>query len=147
MTISPNLTLGEILKNSRQSLGYSLKEVSNMLKIKERDLLALENNDADFIAKHFYITALIKSYGQLLNIDKALLGKKIQELNINNHHETKYRLLNISKKNIHSPNKSAFINALLIFATFYLLMFLLRQYQLENLIDIDTIMGEFNKIN
>lgn len=142
------LSIGQILKQSREEMQISIAEISKTLKIKERDLLALEQDQISLIASHLYIPGFIKSYARILKIDSNLINKKVKELNIDsNINNKKHRLVNINKKDIHSPNRETFFNAILIFAVFYLLLFFIHQYQSKELITTQVIINEFNKIN
>lgn len=140
-------TIGQILKKAREDLNISIDDVGAILKIKNRDILALEQDDILLVASHLYIPGFIKSYGKLLKIDSELIDRKVRELNIDSNVNNKKHRLNISKKNVHSPNSEAFFNAILVFTVLYLLLFSIHQFKSEELITTQTIINEFEKIN
>jgi len=62
------LTAGEILKNQRVKKNLSLTDVSKQIKIKDKYLFALENNDWRFFESKVYIEGLIKTYSRFLGL-------------------------------------------------------------------------------
>jgi len=62
------LTPGEILKRERVKKNLSLTEISKQTKIKEKYLLALENNNWEFFDSPVYIEGLIKTYARFLGL-------------------------------------------------------------------------------
>ena len=68
------LTVGEILKKEREKKGYSLSEVEKAIKIREKFLRAVEDNNWQIFSSKIYITGIVKNYAKFLNIssEKAL---------------------------------------------------------------------------
>lgn len=60
------MTIGEKLKEAREKKGLSFQEIQDAIKIREKYLEALENNDFDVIPGEAYVRAFIKSYGNHL---------------------------------------------------------------------------------
>jgi Uncharacterized protein conserved in bacteria, COG1426 len=63
------LTAGEILKRERVKKNLSLTEISKQTKIKEKYLLALENNNWNIFESPVYIEGLIKTYARFLGLN------------------------------------------------------------------------------
>jgi transcriptional regulator with XRE-family HTH domain len=63
------LTAGEILKNQRVKKNLSLTDISKQIKIKDKYLLALENNNWSFFESRVYIEGLIKTYSRFLGLN------------------------------------------------------------------------------
>jgi len=63
------LTAGEILKKERTKKNLSLSEISKQIKIKEKYLQALEDNNWNFFESRVYIEGLIKTYSRFLELN------------------------------------------------------------------------------
>jgi len=63
------LTAGEILKNQRLKKNLSLTDISKQIKIKEKYISALENNNWNFFESKVYIEGLIKTYSRFLGLN------------------------------------------------------------------------------
>jgi len=63
------ITAGEILKSQRIKKNLSLNEISKKIKIKEKYLIALENNNWNFFESPVYIEGLIKNYARFLGLN------------------------------------------------------------------------------
>jgi cytoskeletal protein RodZ len=124
-------SLGQILREKRQFLKIEIVEISAYLKIKSRDIAAIENNDLKHITKHLYVPGLIRSYAKFLKIDPKLVEKKIKVLPIaSNTENKKHQLLNIGESDQLSPNKDSVFNFLLISILLFLaLLFLYNSFQ------------------
>ena len=143
------LSLGELLKKSREGLEIKIQEVSSFLKVRPSEIKLLENNDIEKIAKSIYIPGLIKSYGKYLNINAKIINEKIQELSLRSNVEVKkHTLINIGKDQELSPNKEVFFNVAIL--CIILLIFFIIFFSLENkneLINTKNIIFEIEKIN
>ena len=119
-------SLGQILREKRQFLKMEVVEVSTYLKIKSRDIEAIENDDLKHIAKHLYVPGLICSYAKFLKIDPQLVEEKIKVLPIaSNTENKKHQLLNIGESDQLSPDKDSVFNFLLISILLFLALLLL----------------------
>ena len=63
------LTVGQLLKQERENKNISLKEVEKKIKVREKYLRALENNDWDYFASKVYVNGIIKNYAHFLELD------------------------------------------------------------------------------
>lgn len=107
--------LGEILRIKRQDLKMEVLEVSSYLKIKSRDIEAIESGNLSNITKHLYVLGLIHSYAKFLKINEKTIEEKIKFLSIKSNTENKdHQLLNVGEDAKLSPSKDNFFNFLLI---------------------------------
>jgi len=63
------VTAGEILKNQRLKKNLSLTEIAKQIKVKEKYLKALEDNNWSFFESSVYIEGLIKTYARFLGLN------------------------------------------------------------------------------
>jgi cytoskeletal protein RodZ len=143
------LSLGELLNQSREKLGIEVKEVANFLKVRPNDIQLLENNDIEKIAKNIYIPGLIKSYGKYLKINHKIINEKIQELSLRSNIEVKkHTLINLGDDRNLSPSKNFFYNSMIAFvilSLFFILLFMLEHK--KELINTENIVSDIQKIN
>jgi cytoskeletal protein RodZ len=143
-------SLGQILREKRQFLKMEVAEISIYLKIKSRDIEAIENDDLKHVAKHLYVPGLIRSYAKFLKIDPKLIEKKIKVLPIaSNTENKKHQLLNIGESDQLSPNKDSVFNFLLISILLFLALLLLyNSFQNNNaLITNEKLIHELENID
>lgn len=143
-------SLGQILREKRQFLKMEVAEISIYLKIKSRDIEAIENDDLKHVAKHLYVPGLIRSYAKFLKIDPKLIEKKIKVLPIaSNTENKKHQLLNIGESNQLSPNKDSVFNFLLISILLFLALLLLYNFFQNNnaLITNEKLIHELENID
>jgi cytoskeleton protein RodZ len=62
-------TLGQTLKQARTAQGLSLEQLATELRIEERQLLALEQDQLERIGVPVFIKGYIRQYGQRLGLD------------------------------------------------------------------------------
>ncbi len=63
------LSVGEILKQERLKKGYTFSFIEKKTKIREKFLIALEQNDWVMFSSKIYITGIIKNYAAFLGLD------------------------------------------------------------------------------
>jgi len=69
------LSVGEILKKERLRLQISLEQVEKETRIRLKFIEAIENNEWKIFSSHIYITGIIKTYSNYLNLnDKKMLA-------------------------------------------------------------------------
>lgn len=66
-------TIGEILKNKRESSGKTIEYISNYLRIKPQYLKALEEDKFNLLPGKAYAIGFIKSYANFLELDTDLI--------------------------------------------------------------------------
>ncbi|MFQ6000775.1 MAG: helix-turn-helix domain-containing protein [Anaerolineae bacterium] len=63
--------LGEMLREARERKGVSPAEVEEETKIRERLIMALEEEDYDILPDRIYTKGLLKNYARYLGLDKS----------------------------------------------------------------------------
>ena len=63
------LTVGDILRNTREKKGVILSDVEKHIRIREKFLKEIENNNWSTFSSKIYITGIIKNYSQYLGLD------------------------------------------------------------------------------
>lgn len=63
------LSVGEILRQEREKKGIKLSDVSQHIKVREKFLAALEQNNWESFSSKIYITGIVKNYSQYLELD------------------------------------------------------------------------------
>lgn len=117
------VSIGEILKERRQNLKMEISDVSNYLRIKASDIVAIEANEIDRIARHLYAPGLIRSYGKFLKIDEKIIEEKIRNLSLkSNTDNKKHLLINIGENIDLTPDKDSFFNFLLVSILLFLVL-------------------------
>lgn len=121
--ITKEISLPEILKEKRLKLGMEIVDAAAYLKIKPRDIEAIESNQ-NLTTKHLYILGALRAYAKFLKIDPRVVEEKIKLLSVeSNVANTKHNLINIGENLDLKPTKDQFFNFLLI-STLLFLVFL-----------------------
>ncbi len=63
------LSVGEILQKERIIQGLTLLDIEKKIKVREKYLRAIEENNWDFFSSKIYITGIIKNYSKILRLD------------------------------------------------------------------------------
>lgn len=71
------LTFGEALANARKAKGYSIEDVVASLKLRPRQILALEASQLDQLLGPTYVRGMIRNYARLVDIDPEPLLAQI----------------------------------------------------------------------
>lgn len=122
-TTAPENTLGMILREKRLHLKKEISEAATFMRVKVRDVEAIENDDLEHVTKHLYVPGLIKSYAKFLRIDPHFVEEKIRRLPIKSNTENKkHQLLNIGENIDLTPDKDSFFNFLLISILMFLVL-------------------------
>lgn len=72
-------TLGEILHQKRCSMGKNIDEISRQLRIQQKFLEALENNDYATLPGQAFTIGFLKSYALYLNLNPDELIERLKE--------------------------------------------------------------------
>ncbi|HLD76981.1 MAG TPA: helix-turn-helix domain-containing protein [Rickettsiales bacterium] len=134
MTAEKNETLGELLRKTRLYKQIEIAKICTDLKVKARDIEAIETEKWENFSCNSYKTRLVRSYAKLLQIDLIFIEKKIKnttfESNINN---KKHQLVNIGEDIDLTPNKKMFINfAIISFLVFLVFLVIYNVYESNN---------------
>ncbi len=62
-------SVGEILKKEREKKGLTLRQIEKEIKIREKILRAVEENDWNFFSSKIYSTGVIRNYSKYLGLD------------------------------------------------------------------------------
>ena len=144
------ISLGQIFKEKREDLKMEITAVSSYLKIKSRDIEAIENDDFTGLAKHIYVPGLIRSYAKILKLHEKFIEEKIKLLGIKSNVENKkHRLINIGENNDLTPSKDQVFTALLFTVLLFLtLLSLYNSYDNKtSVITNRDIISEFENID
>ena len=76
---TPVINIGAVLRDQREKLGYSLKEVSQHTRIRKTFLESLEANKFEDLPGHVYVTGFIKVYALYLDLDSNSLLADLEE--------------------------------------------------------------------
>jgi hypothetical protein len=115
--------LGKMLQEKRQKMHIEILQVSFYLKIKVRDVEAIENGDFASLTKHLYTSGLIRSYAEFLKIDRQTIEEKIKFCSFKSNVENRdHQLLNIGEEPNLKPTKDSFFNFLLISILLFLVV-------------------------
>lgn len=66
-------SIGEVLRDARESRGWDLSEVQRMIRIQVKYLQALEYNDFDAIPDKTYTRSFLQRYAEILELDTAVI--------------------------------------------------------------------------
>lgn len=146
----PEDSISQILKEKRLKVGMEITEVSAYLRIKIRDIEAIESGNWSTITQHTYIPSIVRSYAKLLRIDPKLTEEKIKLLTIrSNTDNKKYQLINIGENLDLKPNRDQFFNFLLISILLFLILLSLCHFyeNKKGLITSEVLVKELSKFN
>lgn len=144
------ISLAEILKTKRTELGMTISDAASYLKIRVKDLEAIENGNQDSVTKHLYILGAIRSYAKLLQIEQKIVEEKIKFFTVeSNVHNKKHKLINIGENLDLKPTKDQFFNFLLISILLFLVFLSLYNFYEtnNNMITMDSLVDELKKMD
>lgn len=126
---------GEILKLQRMELSIAVSKVSSELRVKVRDIEAIERGDMACVMQHSYATGLIRAYARLLKIDDDVIQEGIKSLQIKSNTSNKnYNLINIGEEDEITPKHNSFMNVLVISIILFLaLLIFYHSYEKNNI--------------
>jgi len=64
------LSVGTILKKEREKKGLLLIDIEKQIKVREKYLKAIEEEDWNFFSSKIYITGILKNYSRVLSLDE-----------------------------------------------------------------------------
>lgn len=67
------LTVGEILRKEREAKELKISDIEKRIRVREKFLKALEQDNWDLFSSKIYIEGLIKNYAELLNLNQEKL--------------------------------------------------------------------------
>ena len=145
-----NWRLGKMLASQREVLSMPIGIISNALKIKIRDLEAIEQGRLGGDNISFYKPGVIRAYAKFLKIDEQIIEQEIknccQYLDLIKYNQ--HKLINIGEVDNLSPSKSDIINSFWLgFAIFFFLLIFynLQEAMIPN-VSSQIIIEDFEKI-
>lgn len=70
---------GNILKEKREKMGYSIQDISEITTIQQRYIQALEDDNFENIPGDYYVRSFVKQYATILKLDSQKLIKKYED--------------------------------------------------------------------
>ena len=77
------MTIGELIKTRRIEKSYSIESISKTLNIKEKYLIAIEENNIECFDSKVYYLGYLKQYLKILELDANINSQINQKLEIN----------------------------------------------------------------
>lgn len=109
------ISLGEFFRQKRKSLGIDQATASNYLRVRIKDISAIEKDEIEKISKNIYAPGFIRSYGKYLKIDIKYIEHKIKEYSFRSNTENKKHILvNIGEHLELTPTKELLVNSSVI---------------------------------
>ncbi len=122
-------SIGQLLKERRESLSLSPADACSYLKVRKFDIDAVENNDLEKLSSHVYAVGFIRSYARFLKIETKIIEEKIKLLPIKSNTENKKHLLiNIGEDSKFSPNREILFNSVLASIILLLIMLIIFNF-------------------
>lgn len=143
-------SIGQTLKQKREELDIKTQEAALYLKVKVRDIDAIEKDSLSEITSHLYIPGLVRSYAKFLKFDPQAFEEKAKGLKIKSNVDAKeHRLLNIGENTEISPSKESFFNFSLISLLIFLIFLSIYNSYLakDSLITNQKLISELESIN
>jgi cytoskeletal protein RodZ len=147
---APIKSLGQFLREKRQTTKIEIIDASAYLKVKAVDIEALEEDNLDCVTKHIYVLGLIRAYAKFLKIAPQEIEEKIKLLSLKSNTDNKnHMLINIGEDAKVSPNKDSVFNFLLISVLLFLILLALYNSveTSDKLISSETLFRELEKID
>lgn len=121
------LSVGEILKKTREKKGLDLRDIEKELRIREKFLKATEEDNWGFFSSKIYIEGIIKNYSNFLGLDsKKMTAFFRREYEVNEEIKFKKKL---TSKYLTSETRRMAIIGLTLICLFFLIYF---AFQLKN---------------
>jgi cytoskeletal protein RodZ len=140
------IKIGELLKEKRESFSLTIKEISRYLKVKEGDIILLEQDMLNSIINTIYLPGLIRQYAKIVKIEDDIVKQCIKNIsakyNINSSQcESANASIYINK----CPSKSDLLYAILVFAIMSLALIFFSPLETNNLEITDMIVNQFKQ--
>lgn len=141
-----DMTIGEMLKYAREKMNIDYDFVGAALRVKIKDIIALEEDNANLITSRLYLTGFIKSYAKLVKINEKIVEEKIKKLSIGSNTDKKDHNLLIEDEDVCKPSSETFFHAILLFIILYLILFCFDQFKAKDMVTSETIINELNNL-
>jgi len=115
------LSVGGILKKAREKKGLTINQIEKELRIREKFLKAIEENNWSFINSKIYIEGIIKNYSNILDLDSNKITAFFRrEYEVNE--EIKFKR-KVSSKYLTPETKKMAVVGLVIICLFFVIYF------------------------
>jgi len=141
-----DMTIGQMLRSAREQMKIDYDFVGAALRVKVKDVIALEEDNANLITSRLYLTGFIKSYAKLVKINEAIVEEKIKKLSISSNTDNKKHNLLIEDEDVCSPDPETFFHAILVFVILYLILFCFDQFKAKDMVTSESIINELNNL-
>ncbi len=133
--------MGELLRKKREEMKLTLEDVSKRLRVKVVDIIAAEESRFNDLAKYLYLSGFVRSYANLLHIDKFLIEKHLPMILKNVEDKKKHNFRSDFDDVKISPKKDMVVNYLFasILLFFILLLLVNSKSDKNKLIGSDVI--------
>jgi cytoskeletal protein RodZ len=143
-----NKKIGEILRDKRLEMMLDIPTVSRNIKIKKRDIEAMEEDNWGALTRHIYLIGAIKSYSSFLKIDHLLIEEKTKQIPIQeNVKNKKHLLLNVGSDVNLTPSKDMFFNFFVIAVLFFLAVSCFFSLKSSRFISSDDLIYQMQNTN
>lgn len=118
------LSVGTILKKEREKKGLLLIDIEKQIKVREKYLKAIEEENWSYFSSKIYITGILKNYSRVLNLDhKKVLA--FFRRDYERKEEVKFKRI-VSSKYFTSETKVFFKFGLIILSLFFIVYFIFQ---------------------
>ncbi len=118
------LSVGTIFKKEREKKGLLLIDIEKQIKVREKYLKAIEDENWNYFSSKIYITGILKNYSRVLNLDhKKVLA--FFRRDYERKEEVKFKR-KVSSGYFTSETKIFFKFGLIIFALFFVIYFIFQ---------------------
>lgn len=134
-----NETIGSLLKETREALGFTLDQVAMETKIQKRYLIDLETENFDDMPGIVYEKGFLKTYASLLGLDTVDVMNLYEKCRFSNEEDISENenlvLDNEKKENYKKIKTIALIFILLLFISYGLYNFFVGKFNSETIIE------------
>lgn len=118
------LSVGTILKKEREKKGLLLIDIEKQIKVREKYLKAIEDENWNYFSSKIYITGILKNYSRVLNLDhKKVLA--FFRRDYEKKEEVKFKR-KVSSAYLTSETKNFLKLGLIILSLFFILYFVFQ---------------------
>ena len=118
------ISVGTILKNEREKKGLLLVDIEKQIKVREKYLKAIEEEDWNYFSSKIYIIGILKNYSRVLDLDhKKILA--FFRRDYERKEEVKFKR-KITSKYLTSETKKFLKFCLIILTLFFILYFVFQ---------------------
>ena len=142
------IKIGKLLKAKRESFNLATKGISFTLKVKEGDIILLEQDMSNLITSPIYLPGLVRQYAKILKIEDDIVDQYIKNISAKyNINYDKHQAANTGGEINKCPSKSDLLYATLVFVIISLTLIFFSPLKTNNLEITDMIVNQFKQNN